>query len=196
MNDDPMTHDAGQGKPGTATIIAVNFRQDTLFAIERPDGVYVAIKPICDAVGVTWRKQLERLKRDPILSEGITMVVIPSPGGPQETTCLRLDLVHGWLFTMEEGRVKDEETRQRVLTYKRDCYAVLFQHFYGRRNVPGDEVHEANAPKVRMITEVRHTFGVPAAKQLWLKLQLPVVPAMFDTSGQGDLFDDPEKKVA
>lgn len=28
---------------------------------------------------------------------------MPSAGGAQETTCLRLDLVNGWLFTIDEG---------------------------------------------------------------------------------------------
>lgn len=40
----------------------------------------VAVKPICDSLGIEWRKQQERVRRDPILAEGITMVVMPSPG--------------------------------------------------------------------------------------------------------------------
>jgi hypothetical protein len=36
-----------------------------------------------------WEGQRQRLTRAPILSEGITMVVIPSPGGAQETVGLR-----------------------------------------------------------------------------------------------------------
>ena len=100
-------------------IITVDFRNDTLFAVERDDGVYVAVKPISDTLGLAWNKQLERLKRDPILAEGMTIMVMPSVGGIQETTCLKLELVNGWLFGIDESRVKDEETRQRVLAYKR-----------------------------------------------------------------------------
>lgn len=47
----------------------------------------------------------ERINRDPVLAEGILVMGMPSPGGMQETTCLRLDLVHGWLFTIDESRV-------------------------------------------------------------------------------------------
>lgn len=180
----------------TAKIITVDFRQDTLFAVERDDGVFVAVKPICDALGLLWNKQLERIKRDPILSEGMTMTGIPSPGGVQETTLLRLELVNGWLFTIDEGRVRDEETRQKVLTYKRECYAVLFRHFYGKSqgaepvdpNEPPRVTDEAEGPKVRMVTEARHTFGIPSACQLWFKLGLPVVPAMLQDPRQGDLM--------
>ena len=62
----------------------MEFRQDNLFAVERDDGVFVAMKPICDSLGLAWNKQLERLKRDTILAEGMTVMVVPSPGGAQQ----------------------------------------------------------------------------------------------------------------
>lgn len=176
-----------------STIITVDFRNDTLFAIERDDGVFVAIKPICDTLGIAWSKQLERLKRDPILAEGITMTVIPSPGGAQETTLLKLDRVHGWLFTIDESRVKDEETRQRVLAYKRECYSVLFEHFYSKRQPnpveSSEDAQENEGVKLRMVTEGRHTFGNQAAAQLWFRLGLPVVPAMLHDQQQLSLLE-------
>jgi hypothetical protein len=175
-------------------IITVDFRSDTLFAVERDDGVFVAVKPICDALGLVWRKQQERLRRDPVLSEGITMTVIPSPGGAQETTCLRLDLVNGWLFTIDESRVPDEDTRQKVIAYKRECYAVLFQHFYGKRHpaeqeVSADDAESSEGIKLRMVNEGRQVFGVRAAAELWFKLNLPVVPSMFHDPRQLELID-------
>jgi hypothetical protein len=33
-------------------IVTVDFRNDTLFAVERDDGVFVALKPICDSLGI------------------------------------------------------------------------------------------------------------------------------------------------
>lgn len=178
-------------------IITVDFRSDTLFAVERDDGVFVAVTPICQALGLSANKQRERIQNDPILREGGTVTVLPSAGGAQETFCLRLDLVNGWLFTIDESRVKDEETRQRVLTYKRECHAVLFRHFYGRAErtaaaqviEPTLQTEGAEGPKVRMVTEARHTFGEQAAGQLWFKLGLPVVPAMLHEPRQIEMFD-------
>ena len=175
-------------------IVTVNFRNDTLFATERDDGVFVAIKPICDSLGIAWQKQLERLKRDPILAEGITMMVMPSLGGAQETTLLKIDLINGWLFGIDENRVKDEEVRQRVLTYKRECYSVLFKHFYGRHKAfesvdIEDEPQENENVKLRMVNESRQVFGTQAAAQLWFRLGLPVVPAMHHDPRQLSLID-------
>ncbi|MDV2988164.1 UNVERIFIED_CONTAM: phage antirepressor N-terminal domain-containing protein [Methylobacteriaceae bacterium AG10] len=178
-------------------LVTVEFHDDTLFAAERPDGIFVAPKPICDALGIEWRKQHERMKRDPVLSEGITMTVMPSPGGPQETTILRLQLLPGWLFGIDEARVKPE-ARDRVLAYKRECFEVLFRHFYGAARAEGEAMaapplpHAAREEPVRvrrqLVTEARHVFGERAAGRLWFALGLPIVPEMHTPPAQSD-FD-------
>lgn len=35
-------------------LITVEFRGDTLFAVDDVDGVFVAVKPICDRLGMSW----------------------------------------------------------------------------------------------------------------------------------------------
>ena len=178
-------------------IITVDFRNDTLFAVERDDGVFIAVTPICQSLGLAPSKQRERIQHDPILREGGTVTVFPSAGGMQETFCLRLDLVNGWLFTIDESRVKDEETRQRVLAYKRECYGVLFKHFYGRSyeerkkvfETPGGDANDEPTPiKRSLVTETRQTFGIQPARELWFKLGLPTVPSMFAHPEQSELF--------
>lgn len=180
------------------TITTVNFRNDTLFASEQDDGVWVAVTPICDSLGIAPQKQRERIARDPILSEGATMMVFPSPGGAQETLCIRLDLVNGWLFTIDESRVRGEETRQRVLAYKRECYAVLHRHFYGRTSdqraaglsdMTGEpRTDEPMNIRRQLVAEARQTHSVQAARELWFKLGLPTVPAMYADPRQSDFF--------
>lgn len=176
-------------------IITVDFHDDVLFAFERDDGVFVAIKPICDAMGLVWRAQWKRLQEDSIFAEGITVTVMPSAGGTQETTLLKLQLVHGWLLTIEDKRIADPIVREKVLRYKRECYEVLFRHFSGQagRTKPqvidhAPDADEAEAPKIRLVTECRQTFGHAAAAQLWFKLGLPVVPAMFHDPRQLNLL--------
>lgn len=174
-------------------IITVDFRSDTLFAVERDDGVFVALKPIVQALGLDWKAQHRRVSEDAVLREGMVTMTMPSVGGMQETTCLRLDLVNGWLFTIDESRVKDEEVRQRVLMYKRECHSVLFEHFYGKQIKPAtlidDEPNENEGVKIRLVNESRQVFGTQAAAQLWFKLGLPVVPAMMHDPRQITLFD-------
>lgn len=184
-------------------IITVSFRGAELFGFENDDGVFVALKPMVEAMGLGWEAQRQRIHRDPILSEGTCMMKVPfGRGGAQEAVCLKLDLVNGWLFTIDSSRIKDETIRERVLLYQRECYAVLFDHFYkGERTsapqLDGDEeAHEPEATRVRMVTECRQTFGHRAAGEMWFKLGLPIVPSMLEQKRQLDLIDYSRIKTA
>lgn len=97
--------------------------------------MFVALKPIVESMGMDWSAQYRRTQRDPILSEGIAVMATPfGRGGDQQAVCLKMDLVNGWLFTIDSSRIKDEAVREKVLLYQRECYGVLHKHFYGRSN--------------------------------------------------------------
>ncbi|CAK0748311.1 hypothetical protein WCLP8_1880017 [uncultured Gammaproteobacteria bacterium] len=185
----------------TAAVVSVPFHGDTLFAVEREGAVFVALKPICERLGIAWHKQLERIKRDTVLCEGITVMGIPSPRGIQETTCLRLGLVNGWLFGINENRVRPE-ARAAVLVYKRECHRALAEHFglaEAAAEPPPVLDQEAAEPAlpapdddgeacsdgigglsertvrlhVDLIREARLLFGPDAAMRLWRASPLP-----------------------
>lgn len=165
-------------------IMVVNFRGDELYGVELAGIIYVALKPIVAAMGLDWNGQYQRVKRDEILSEGMCMIHIPSArGGTQQTVCLRLDLVNGWLFTIDADRVRDE-VRPRVLDYQRECYAVLHRHFVAEGVETVKQANETDSLHIRMVSEARQVFGISAAAQLWKQLGLPLVPAMNDGDEQ------------
>lgn len=177
-------------------IITVNFRGDDLYGFENDDGIFVALKPIVESMGMSWSGQFERVKRDPILAEGIRVMRTPfGPGGAQDAICLKMDLINGWLFTIDSSRIKDEAVRDKVILYQRECYGVLFKHFYkGASEEPlvieeHEQTHEPETGKLRMVTEARQTFGHKAAAQLWVKFGLPMVPAMIEENRQFSLLD-------
>ena len=176
----------------SAAVITIKFCGDVLYAVDRPAGVVVAIKPICQALGLDWSMQLRRIKRESIMAEGVVMMTIPSVGGAQETICLRIDLINGWLFGIDEGRVKDDTIRQRVRDYKRNCYRVLFEHFQARLDceplvdaVPALVEVDAAAgwpaaeirAKTQLVNTCRVLHGVGAAQWLWDTIGLPPIPA-------------------
>lgn len=177
-------------------IITVNFRGDDLYGFEADDGIFVALKPIVESMGMNWSGQEQRVKRDPILSEGICVMHTPfGAGGGQDCLCLRMDLVNGWLFTIDTARIKDEEVRDKVILYQRECHNVLFKHFYKGEKADTviiedhEQPHEPENSKLRMVTECRQTFGSRAAGQLWVKFGLPMVPAMIEENRQFSLLD-------
>lgn len=178
-------------------IITVNFRGDELYGFENDDGTFVALKPIVESMGMDWSAQLQRLKRDPILSQGMVVMTIPfGRGGAQDGVCLKLELVNGWLFTIDSSRIKDDAVREKVILYQRECYTVLHKHFYGRsqterstRLAGGEpDLEEPLLTKRSLVTEARQSFGVQSARELWFKLGMPTVPSMYADPKQAELF--------
>jgi hypothetical protein len=170
-------------------VLKADFHGTTLYGSRIGNVVFVALKPIVEAMGIAWHGQLERIKRDPILREGIRVTRIPSErGGSQQAVGLRLDLIHGWLLTISANRIKDGAIRAKVMLFQRECYQVLWRHFSGSPAVvlpsPSQE-----SRSIRLIHEARLTYGTRAAAQLWKLRGLPEVPAMEGALAQGDLFD-------
>src|ERR1700752_1041506 len=136
-------------------IMTVNLHGTALYGSKLGDIVYVALKPMVEAMGLAWQSQLQRVKRDPILREGVTVMVIPTPRGPQNSVGLRLDLVSGWLFTISSMRIKSGEIRERIQLFQRECYDVLSQHFLGRHIQPKQQSNSYERSSVRMVNEAR-----------------------------------------
>jgi hypothetical protein len=89
----------------------------------------IAIKPICQALGVAFQTQIERLKNDPLLSSVVTLGVTTGSDGKQyEMQTIPFKFVFGWLFRIDSRNVK-EEARKAVEKYQLECYNALYEHF-------------------------------------------------------------------
>jgi hypothetical protein len=89
----------------------------------------IAIKPICDALGVNFSSQLQKLKTDPILSS--TVAIITTVGADKkdrEMVTIPFKFVFGWLFTIDSRKV-NLEAQEFVLKYQREVYDILYEHF-------------------------------------------------------------------
>lgn len=114
-------------------IITVN--EKDILIITYYNEKYVAIKPICEAIGVDYSSQLQKLKDDPILSS--TVVLSTTVGADEKhrkMQTLPLRYVFGWLFRIDSRKVK-EEIRESVEKYQRECYDVLFDTFTKRTSI-------------------------------------------------------------
>lgn len=109
----------------------VEFFGQPLTVITAGDQLLVAMRPICEGIGLDWKAQLDRIKRDEVLSEGMVVMTTPSPGGEQRTTCLPLELLNGWLFGVETKRCR-LAIRPALTRYKRECYAALAAYWQER----------------------------------------------------------------
>lgn len=110
-------------------LVAVKFHGQTLVTTQHNGEPHVAMRPIVEAMGLDWQAQLQRIKRHPVLAQGVVMITTPSDGGTQETNCLPLKLLNGWLFGIDTNRVKPE-IRETILMYQRECYDALYRYWH------------------------------------------------------------------
>jgi hypothetical protein len=95
-----------------------------------PADVRVLIRGIVEDMGLDWSSQLKRLRRHPVLREGVVIMTTPSPSGAQETVTLALPALPFWFATLAPSRISDPALRERIVLYQRECADVLFRRFF------------------------------------------------------------------
>jgi len=106
----------------------VKFNNQDVPVFFHDDKPYVAMRPICENIGLDWASQYSRIKRNHILSKGVVMITTPSKGGNQEFLSLPIGYLNGWLFGIDVNRVKPE-IKDTLIKYQLECYDVLYKHF-------------------------------------------------------------------
>ncbi|MFC0988575.1 phage antirepressor N-terminal domain-containing protein [Pasteurella multocida] len=112
----------------TAQIQTINFHNQPLSTFEHNSIYYVAMKPICENIGLNWDGQRQRIQRDEVLSQGTVIITAPTNSGDQQMLCLPIDYLNGWLFGIDVKRVKPE-IRDLLITYKKECYKALSDYW-------------------------------------------------------------------
>lgn len=113
----------------------IDFYGDSITALvvagdEQPE-IFVALRPLCDYLGLSWSGQYERIKRDAVLAEALQFVRVTrtnSTGGDPTTLCLPLEFLPGWLFGISVARVRPE-LQDKITRYRRECFRVLWRAF-------------------------------------------------------------------
>lgn len=109
-------------------IQTVNFHNQSLITLQKDGVAYVAMKPICENIGLNWDAQRQRISRDEVLAQGTVIITAPTKGGLQEMLCLPIHYLNGWLFGVDTNRVK-AEIKDKLITYKKECYQALFDYW-------------------------------------------------------------------
>lgn len=143
-------------------VVNIEFHGQPMIAIKNGDEIHVAMKPICEAIGIDWKSQHNRINRHPVMSKGMVVMTTPSDGGNQATATLPLKMLNGWLFGIDAGRVKPE-SRAKLIEYQTECFDVLANYFMQGEAInprmqysvnPGDKLTVEQADTLRqMLTE-------------------------------------------
>ncbi|HHF6396602.1 TPA: phage antirepressor N-terminal domain-containing protein [Haemophilus influenzae] len=184
----------------------VSFNNQSLITIEQNGSHYVAMKPICENIGLSWEPQLLRIKRDNVLSSTmIVMIIVAEDGKKREMICLPIEYLNGWLFGIDINRCKPE-IRDTLIKYKKECYQALHDYWFNgkaeRKTTVDDRTGLRNAvnmlvsKKGLIYSEAYHLihqrFNVESIEDLTLE-QLPeAVEYVHKIILEGELITEPE----
>lgn len=80
-------------------MVIANVNGKEIEILNEPDGKFVPIKPICEALGIDHSRQLQKLKEDDDLSSTMGLrPMVAADGKQREMACIPFELVFGWLF--------------------------------------------------------------------------------------------------
>ncbi|MCI0560564.1 MAG: ORF6C domain-containing protein [Nitrososphaera sp.] len=144
----------------------VEWEDETLVAVLVDEGegqeIYIPVQPICDYLGLSWRGQRARIQRDSVLSETARLIKIVrqrkgKQGGTVTQSMLSLPLkyVNGWLFGVDDSRVR-EDLQVNVVEFKRRCYDILSAAFEDRVMLPSKDLQvlPSNVTQLAQIRDI------------------------------------------
>jgi hypothetical protein len=122
-------------------LISVPFHNQTIVAIEHDGKPFIAMRPIVENLGLNWASQYvkltERFKRCVVM-----IATHDSIGRQQETICLPISKIAGFLYSINASKVKPE-LRETIIAYQDECDTVLFNYFFNSVNVERHALIEA-----------------------------------------------------
>src|SRR3712207_3198976 len=87
----------------------VHFYDDPITVALVADDIYVPLRPIVEALGLSWGSQRNRVQRDEVLASQVRQVTMAGADGRQrDLVCIPLDTLPGWLFGITTSRVRPE----------------------------------------------------------------------------------------
>lgn len=130
----------------------VDFHGQSLVVLNHNEQPYVAMRSVCEGIGLHWEGQLQRIKRHSVLGPSMCVIHMEGEHGKKrDYVCLPLSMLNGWLFGVDANRVKPE-IRDRLIDYQRECFQVLYQHWHQPAPIISNSVQQAINDRADRVT--------------------------------------------
>ena len=120
------------------------------------NGTMVAIRGICDAMGVASSSQREKIKDDPRFT-WYDIVSHDTSGREQSMFCLPVEQVVPWLFTINSNKLKKPEVKENLIRFQthlgRELNAVAFGQISSEKTAALEAQIRAMAEQIKVLAE-------------------------------------------
>ncbi|EQA03249.1 phage antirepressor N-terminal domain-containing protein [Glaesserella parasuis] len=105
----------------------VSFYGTDLITLKFNDVAYTAVRPIVEALGLSWGSQSIKLNKNRE-KFGCFDIETPTNGGMQSMLCMPLKKLNGWLFSINPEKVRPD-LKDRVIQYQEECFEALYNYW-------------------------------------------------------------------
>lgn len=124
----------------------IPFHGTQMVAQQIDNAPHVAIKPVCESLGLDYEGQRQRLVRQPWASTAVIQVQLPGDTQRRDVTFIDRRTFTMWLATIQTSRIKNEKARELLVAYQREAADVLDRYFHeGGAINPAASEHQINA---------------------------------------------------
>lgn len=158
----------------------VPFHDTTIFTTA--DGTYVALRPVCDSLGLNFSGQQQRLQRQSWAVVCMTHTT-GADGKTYEMMLIDRRTFTMWLATIDTGRLKNERTRELVCIYQCEAADALDKYFNEgvainprAVEVPTPDAEDRALTRARQLVEI-HMLAQGAVSPDHLEAKLRIILA-------------------
>lgn len=103
----------------------LEFNGKVIYFLGKEGQYWIAIKPICEALGVDFEYQRKALKNDAFWDQlPSNQAVVAADNRIRKMLCLPEQYIYGWLCSITSSNPE-------LIAYKRKCYQLLYEYFHG-----------------------------------------------------------------
>lgn len=169
-------------------ISVVPFHGDSVMTINVDGTQYVAIRPICQALGIDRKRQQQKITSEE--RWGHMTPPCQTPGGVQEMLCIPLRKLNGWLFSINPNKVRPD-LKEKVIRYQEECFEVLYRYWnegavsQQQINSPYDAVDTGKLNSLRQINvqfaiDYLNSLGIDTPETVTGNWQALTTPELYE----------------
>lgn len=106
----------------------LSFYGSDLITLKVDDVIYTAVKPIVDALGLSWGTQQRKLYNSKDKFSCTHMSTTGNDGRNYKMLCMPIRKLNGWLFSINPAKVRSD-LREKVIQYQEECFEALYNYW-------------------------------------------------------------------
>lgn len=107
----------------------ISFYGSELLTLKIEDVIYTAVKPIVEALGLSWGTQKRKLIDQQEKFNWVHMNSVAEDGKMREMICMPLKKLNGWLFSINPEKVRPD-LKEKVIQYQEECFEALYNYWH------------------------------------------------------------------